>query len=204
MLASLVLTSAWQCPTLGAGACASRAAHFSHRMQLFPGDDPLDFVRREARRKAAEHMAMEEAEGNPKSETFKKMYADALEEIEVEEYLESLNGSKKPKAAERDEEGQRRRVAALDDPWQETKEAAPTLVVDERERMLQEIEAAGGVTADTPEQQQVFYALPDGLRSALASGSLANVRLALALMSVDDVKSSRQRCVDVGMWAEGR
>ena len=77
-------------------------------------------------------------------------------------------------------------------------------LVDERERVLQEIEAAGGVTADTPEQQQVFYALPDGLRSALASGSLANVRLALALMSVDDVKSSRQRCVDVGMWAEGR
>ena len=170
ILASATPARTWQCSTFSVGAHAPRTTRL-HRMQLFPGDDPLDFVRQEARRKAAEHMAMEEAEGNPKSDTFKKMYADALEEVEVEEYLESLNGFKKPKAAERDEDEQRRRVAALDDPWQETEEAAPAQV-DERERVLQEIEAAGGVTADSAEQQEVFFALPDGFRSALAwSGS---------------------------------
>ena len=61
-------------------------------MQIFPGDDPLDFIRKAARSKAAQHMAMEEAEGNPKSPAFQKAYADALEEVEVQEHLDRAGG----------------------------------------------------------------------------------------------------------------
>lgn len=203
LLISLMPTiRAWRPLSLGSCNLAGRVARAgTAKLVIFPGEDPLEFVRREARRKAAEHMAMEEAEGNPKSDTFKKMYADALEEIEVEEYKESLmNGSNQPPVVKRDEEAQRRRVAALDDPWQPAEEAPAR--TDQREQVLQEIETAGGVTADSPEQQEVFQSLPDGLQSALASGSIANVRLALSLMSVEEVQSCRRRCVDVGMWAE--
>lgn len=164
-------------------------------MQIFPGDDPLDFIRRAARSKAAEHMAMEEAEGNPKSPAFQKAYADALEEVEVQEHLDRLAGRRSTGLLEDDAQLDNTKVALP----QDVEDSAPT-PQGIRETVLDEITAAGGVVADNEEQQEVYFALPDGLQSALASGSLANVRLALALMSVDEVTHYRQRCVSVGMW----
>ena len=69
--------------------CRSTAHAMRHagvQLQLFPGDDPWDFVRQNTREKAAEHMAMEEAErGEPLSHAFKTAYADALVDLEVKD-----------------------------------------------------------------------------------------------------------------------
>ena len=57
-------------------------------MQLFPGEDPWEFVRQNARRRAAEHMAMEEAErGEPLSHAYKAAYADLLVDLEVKDAM---------------------------------------------------------------------------------------------------------------------
>ena len=73
------------------GRCCSAAHAMRHagvRLQLFPGDDPWDFVRQNARERAAEHMAMEEAErGEPLSHAFKTAYADALVDLEVKDAM---------------------------------------------------------------------------------------------------------------------
>ena len=62
--------------------------HAGVRLQLFPGDDPWDFVRQNARERAAEHMAMEETErGEPLSHAFKTAYADALVDLEVKDAM---------------------------------------------------------------------------------------------------------------------
>ena len=66
-------------------SCAARAGV---RLQLFPGDDPWEFVRQNARRRAAEHMAMEEAErGEPLSHAYKAAYADLLVDLEVKDAM---------------------------------------------------------------------------------------------------------------------
>ena len=57
-------------------------------MQLFPGEDPWEFVRQNARQRAAEHMAMEEAErGEPLSHAYKAAYADLLVDLEVKDAM---------------------------------------------------------------------------------------------------------------------
>ena len=66
-------------------SCAARAGV---RLQLFPGEDPWEFVRQNARRRAAEHMAMEEAErGEPLSHAYKAAYADLLVDLEVKDAM---------------------------------------------------------------------------------------------------------------------
>jgi len=58
------------------------------RLQLFPGEDPWEFVRQNARQRAAEHMAMEEAErGEPLSHAYKAAYADLLVDLEVKDAM---------------------------------------------------------------------------------------------------------------------
>ena len=65
--------------------CAARAGV---RLQLFPGEDPWEFVRQNARQRAAEHMAMEEAErGEPLSHAYKAAYADLLVDLEVKDAM---------------------------------------------------------------------------------------------------------------------
>ena len=66
-------------------SCAARAGV---RLQLFPGEDPWEFVRQNARQRAAEHMAMEEAErGEPLSHAYKAAYADLLVDLEVKDAM---------------------------------------------------------------------------------------------------------------------
>ena len=54
--------SALRRPSSRCSSAAHAMRHAGVRLQLFPGDDPWDFVRQNARERAAEHMAMEEAE----------------------------------------------------------------------------------------------------------------------------------------------
>ena len=80
--------SALRRPSSRCSSTAHAMRHAGVRLQLFPGDDPWDFVRQNAREKAAEHMAMEEAErGEPLSHAFKTAYADALVELEVKDAM---------------------------------------------------------------------------------------------------------------------
>ena len=81
---ALVDTSALRRPSSRC-SCAARAGV---RLQLFPGEDPWEFVRQNARQRAAEHMAMEEAErGEPLSHAYKAAYADLLVDLEVKDAM---------------------------------------------------------------------------------------------------------------------
>jgi hypothetical protein len=80
--------SALRRPSSRCSSAAHAMRHAGVRLQLFPGDDPWDFVRQNARERAAEHMAMEEAErGEPLSHAFKTAYADALVDLEVKDAM---------------------------------------------------------------------------------------------------------------------
>ena len=64
------------------------------RLQLFPGNDPYEFVRQAARKRAAEHMVMEEAErGKALSHAFKCAYTEALVDLEVKDAMAGKAGS---------------------------------------------------------------------------------------------------------------
>ena len=184
-------------------ACCCRGRTTALVAQLFPGDDPLKFVRTEARKTAMEKLAaMEAEEGVQKSQAFREAYADAYADIEVQEFQDELEGRPSKTVDER-----------IDDVVPETKQPSAVAVacvdseavsINVRERVVQEIVEAGGICADeTEEQREVYFALPDGLQSALASGSIANLKLALALMRDDEVEYHRKCCLEAGLWVAG-
>lgn len=85
---ALVDTSVLFCRHLRRPSRCSCAARAGVRLQLFPGEDPWEFVRQNARQRAAEHMAMEEAErGEPLSHAYKTAYADLLVDLEVKDAM---------------------------------------------------------------------------------------------------------------------
>ena len=162
-------------------SCAVRA--------IFPGEDPFEYVRQAAKQKAVQKLA---AEGEERSEEYQEAYADAWADIEVQEFKDTMNGVSSDAAAEETPAATVEPVAAEDD------DEEPPVVLSLREQVMAEI--MGGVSVETDAQTAVYEALPDGLRASLQSSSIANVRLALALMRDDEVEFHRKQCVEAGLW----
>jgi len=153
---------------------------------IFPGDDPFKYVRKAAKLRAAEDLAEEDEEY---SEEFKVAYGNAVADIKVREIKAEIFGEPEEEPVEAASESS------------ETDDCAePTSTRSARDDIIKGILAAGGVSVDTEAQTEVFETLPDGFKSAVSSGSITNVRLALALMEDAEVEDCERRCMEVGFW----
>ena len=175
---------------------AVRHAPRDMRLQLFPGDDPYEQVRQAARKRAALELAAEAEEtGLVRSDKYKWAYAEAMADIDVEEIMEARGEISSPLLAPP--------PAAADESPSNASDGCVKPVMGSltsKERLIDEIANAGGVSVLTDDQIAVYHSLPLTLQQALHSGDMGNLKLAIGLMSIEEVEHHSERCRKVGIW----